>query len=153
MAVLQGIRRGRTLSCHKNVTEVKRTWSGDACRKYVFFLKQELSLMGSKNEHKYDPPKPAHVQSLCKRQQSPQLFEQGDGTQPAGPRWPWQAEVICPCKRAFTDYSFQLSIKTASKQKVPIEMLPAGLQLSSIHEQRPRFSLSINRTLQIHSGA
>lgn len=61
--------------------------------------------MGSKNEYKYDPPEPAHVQSLCKGQQSPQLFEQGDGAQPAGPRSPWQAEVIRPCKRAFTHYS------------------------------------------------
>lgn len=68
-----------------------------------------------------------------------------DGTKPAGPQWPWQAEVICHCKRAFTDYSFQLSFHQNSFQKTAREILPGGLQLPNTHGQGPRFSPSINK--------
>jgi len=78
--------------------------------------------------------------------------EQRDGTQPAEPRWPWKAEVSRPCKRAFTNYLFQLSVKTVSKQKAAREVLPAGLHPPRVHGRRPRFSLSINRSSQSHSG-
>lgn len=76
-----------------------------------------------------------------------------DGIQPAGPQWPWQAEAICHCKRAFTDYSFQISFHQNNFQKAAREILPAGLQLLNNHGQGQSSAYLSIRYLQFDSGA
>lgn len=67
------------------------------------------------------------------------------GTLPAGPQWPWQAEVICHCRRAFTDYSFQLSFHQNSFQKAEKFYLQDCNYPTDMDGQGPRFSPSINK--------